>query len=363
MSCPFKSAPLGPPSLGSETSSLCCAGRNSLCTHNPRHSTRSRVSAANSRACHHFGSKVGMGGRKMARDEENAYGSQDPDDQQQPLAQERRLRLILAGRTGVGKSATGNSILGHSLFPSRLAATPVTRSCALGSRSWAGWRVEVTDTPDLFTAQGRHADPDCTERANCYLLSAPGPHALLLVTQLGRFTAQDEEAARGVRELFGAGVLARAVLVFTRREDLEGGSLHDYVRATDNRALRALVAECGGRVCALDNRAAGAERDAQVGELLALVERLALEHDGAPFTDDVYGLAWARRHARPEDTLRLVAAGLAARGLGRGWGRKWGRGWRWLEAAKRGWPLALLLLGGALLLVLLLLQRGAPGPD
>ena len=297
-------------------------------------------------------------GTRALRPAAHAYsvltGSQDPDDQQ-PQAQERKLRLILAGRTGVGKSATGNSILGHSLFPSRLAATPVTRSCALGSRSWAGWRVEVTDTPDLFTAQGRHADPDCTERASCYLLSAPGPHALLLVTQLGRFTAQDEEAARGVRELFGAGVLARAVLVFTRREDLEGGSLHDYVRATDNRALRALVAECGGRVCALDNRAEGAERDAQVGELLALVERLALEHDGAPFTDDVYGLAWARRHARPEDTLRLVATRLVSRGPGRGRRR--------LEAGGRGGSGRSSSWRGSCYLSCCFSRGGGPDPD
>ncbi|XP_039109805.1 GTPase IMAP family member 1-like [Hyaena hyaena] len=301
-----------------------------------------------------------MGGRKMARDEENAYGSDDNRDAEQPLAQEPRLRLILAGRTGAGKSATGNSILGHRRFPSRLATAPVTRRCDVGSRRWAGWRVEVTDTPDLFSAQGRHADPDRTERARCYVLSAPGPHALLLVTQLGRFTTQDEEAVRGVRDLFGAGVLARAVVVFTRREDLEGASLHDYVRATDNRALRALVAECGGRVCALDNRAEGAEREAQVDELLALVERLAREHDGAPFTNDAYGLARARRDVRPEDRLRLVAERLATRGLARGWGWGWGWGWRrhWLETARRRWRLVVMLLGGALLLGLLLFPRG-----
>ncbi|XP_026346523.1 GTPase IMAP family member 1 isoform X2 [Ursus arctos] len=288
-----------------------------------------------------------MGGRKMARDEENTYGSEDWEDV--PPAQEPRLGLILAGKTGAGKSATGNSILAHRRFPSRLASTPVTRTCAQGSRRWAGWRVEVTDTPDLFSAGGRGADPDCTERGRCYLLSAPGPHALLLVTQLGRFTAQDEQALRGVRELFGADVLARTIVVFTRLEDLEGTSLDDYIRYTDNRALRALVAQCGGRVCALNNRAADAQREAQVELLLAQVERLAREHGGAPFTNAVYGLAEALRHTPPDHRLRQVAQRLAAAG---GSGR--GRGRRWLEVAGHRWRRALLLLGGALLLGLLL---------
>lgn len=265
-----------------------------------------------------------------------------------PPAQEPRLGLILAGKTGAGKSATGNSILAHRRFPSRLASTPVTRTCALGSRRWAGWRVEVTDTPDLFSAGGRGADQDCAERGRCYLLSAPGPHALLLVTQLGRFTAQDEQALRGVRELFGADVLARTIVVFTRLEDLEGTSLDDYIRYTDNRALRALVAQCGGRVCALNNRAADAQREAQVELLLAQVERLAREHGGAPFTNAVYGLAEAVRHASPDHRLRQVAQRLAAGGSGRARGR------RWLEVAGRRWRRALLLLGGALLLGLLL---------
>ena len=48
----------------------------------------------------------------------------------------------------------------------------------------------VVDTPPIFEAEAQ--DQEVYENIGaCYLLSVPGPHVLLLVTQLGRFTEQD----------------------------------------------------------------------------------------------------------------------------------------------------------------------------